>query len=65
MRTKIIYEITHAYLTRFLKNKNSVVFVNVVNVVHYWKKSSFNQLLLFRPGLDWLQVPQKIIGRYL
>ena len=28
--------ITHAYLTHFLKNKNGVVFVNLVNVVHYW-----------------------------
>ena len=37
MHTKIIYKIMHAYLMCFLKNKNGVVFVNLVNIVHYWK----------------------------
>ena len=55
----------HAYLMRFLKNKNGVVFVNLVNIVHYWKKLPFNQLLLFILGFNWLLVPQKIIGRFL
>ena len=30
-----ICEITHFYLTRFLKNKNGM-FVELVNIVHYW-----------------------------
>ena len=36
----------HAYLTRFLKNKNGIVFVNLVNVVHYWKKVAIQSTII-------------------